>query len=45
MMKKMVAVAAAMACASLAFVGCAKKESASAGKDAGNKLVVWSFTD
>ena len=46
-MKKMVAVAAAVACASLALVGCAKKDGAkaSAGKDASNKLVVWSFTD
>lgn len=44
-MKKLVAVAAAVACASLALVGCAKKESASAGQDASNKLVVWSFTD
>ena len=44
-MKKLVAVAAAVACASLALVGCAKKEGASAGKDASNKLVVWSFTD
>lgn len=44
-MKKLVAVAAAVACASLALVGCAKKDSASAGKDASNKLVVWSFTD
>ena len=44
-MKKLVAVAAAVACASLALVGCAKKDGASAGKDASNKLVVWSFTD
>ena len=45
-MKKMVAVAAAVACASLALVGCAKKDAgAKAGADANNKLVVWSFTD
>ncbi|MCQ2248264.1 MAG: ABC transporter substrate-binding protein [Treponema sp.] len=47
-MKKMVAVAAAVACASLALVSCGKKEagaSAKAGADANNKIVVWSFTD
>ncbi len=45
-MKKMVAAVAAFTCASLALVSCGKKNGAAqAGKDADNKLTVWSFTD
>lgn len=43
-MKKVVAIGLAAVCASLAFVGCSKKEGSS-GADKSNKLVVWSFTD
>ena len=43
-MKKFIS-AILLVCVALSFMACAKKESGAAGKDANNKLVVWSFTD